>query len=864
MKKIIIISAFLLSFVNGFSQEQIPDSITNGLAYYAYAIENFGNTLPQEMVYLHFDNTSYYRGDQIWFQSYVVTSGLNRPTELSKTLYVELLNPGGEIIAKRTLPIEDGRCHGSFPLTHLPFYSGFYEVRAYTKYMLNFGEEAIYSRIFPVFERPKQEGDFTEKTIQRYAVNKYPRKRELSKKAKKVNLKFYPEGGSLIEDIPCCVAFEATDAYGNPMELSGTVVDKKKNELTSFAVEHEGRGMFVYTPSAEGEGVVATVDGKQYRFDLPKPLKQGFTLHIDNLVSADNLVVTVQKNQQTPEEVLGLVVISRGKPLSYCMLNIKNNEAIRFKLDKSEWPAGVAQAVLFNTAGQVLADRLFFTRKAEQLAVNVRKEKDTYQPFELIELDFSVRDTVGNPVSVPLSVSVRDGEEEVENRHSLLTGLLLMSEIKGYVHKPSYYFEADDYEHRSALDQLLMVQGWRRYVWKQWTGMESFELKYLPEQGIEVHGEVLSMVRKKPKADVQISSFLQQRGEEDREDTMEKTDKPTFIDSFSTDSLGRFAFSTDITGKWSLILSVMEKGKKKDHRIILDRVFSPEPVKYPLAEMQIHIAGTEEEEIESEPDEDTDEEDFNTFMQAYEDSLKQRGIDEKIHRLDEVVVKAKRRGKEADIYENRARSIAFYDVASEIDDITDNGKYIGDDIHELMINMNPNFVRWLRGGNEYLRYKGKAPLFVINYERTMATEMDYNKYKLLTLESIKSIYINEDFSAKSRYADPRMSPMDADELYSCVVFIETHPSGQIPVKAGKGVRKTWIDGYSESKEFYQPDYSVLPEEDDYRRTLYWNPELKPDEAGNAQIRFYNNSRCRKLRINAETISADGIIGVLDE
>lgn len=38
-----------------------------------------------------------------------------------------------------------------------------------------------------------------------------------------------------------------------------------------------------------------------------------------------------------------------------------------------------------------------------------------------------------------MSVSIRDGWEEVESRHSMLVDLLLMSEIKGYVHRPLYY-----------------------------------------------------------------------------------------------------------------------------------------------------------------------------------------------------------------------------------------------------------------------------------------------------------------------------------------------------------------------------------------------------------------------------------------
>ena len=104
--------------------------------------------------------------------------------------------------------------------------------------------------------------------------------------------------------------------------------------------------------------------------------------------------------------------------------------------------------------------------------------------------------------------------------------------------------------------------------------------------------------------------------------------------------------------------------------------------------------------------------------------------------------------------------------------------------------------------------------------------------------------------------------MEISSHYSCAVLIETYPEGKIPVEAGRGVRKTWIDGYDEPDEFYMPDYSVMPKENDYRRTLYWNPELRPDEQGRASVRFYNNSRCRRMKISAETLADDGAIGVL--
>lgn len=710
---------------------QIPDSIAGPLTALAHRVEQFGKALPQEKVALHLDNTSYYQGDDIWFQCYVVASGLNRPTEWSKTLYVELLNPGGEIVSKQILPVRNGRCHGHFALMQLPFYSGFYEVRAYTKYMLNFDEASVFSRIIPVFDKPEVPGNYVEKEISP-RVGKYPQERKRPRKEKKLNLRFYPEGGYLVKDVPVRVAFEATDAYGNPVDVSGRVVDKEGRECLTFATGHEGKGCFTYTAGEEEGRAEVIWNEKRYRFDLPEAREQGFACSVDNLSSPD----------------------------------------------------------------------------------------------------------------------------------SLLTDLLLMSDIKGYVHRPAWYFESGDLAHRRALDELLMVQGWRRYDWESMAGVRPFDLKYLPEQGIELHGTVVSMVRSKPRAGVEVSSFLSSPGEDP------EVGRQQSFGLFTTDSLGRFSFVSQIEGKWNLILAVTEKGKKKDYRIVLDRVFAPAPRMYPLAEMQVRVPGGEQKVAPS-SDEQADtvqvEEDYNLFLQAYEDSLRRLGIDEKIHHLDEVEVKARKRDKASDVYQARTKSIAYYDVASEMDDIQDRNGFVGDDIHELMRNMNPDFyTQFSPSGEEYLFYKGRLALFVINYERTRHEEMDFNKYRSLTLESIKSIYISEDLGTMCRYADPRFTPMNIDKLYGCVVLIETKPEGEIPAKGAKGVRKTWLEGYSKVKEFYSPDYRVLPREEDYRRTLYWQPELMTDEQGGATVRFFNNSRCRYPRVTVNVLDSDGRIGSLEQ
>ena len=135
--------------------------------------------------------------------------------------------------------------------------------------MLNFGEEIIFSRVLPVFDKPANPGEYKEKNIQKYAVYKYPQTRKKAMKAKKVNLKFFPEGGNLVKGVPSQVAFEVTDAYGNPITLFGRIINRRKEEIGHFATIHEGRGVFTYIPTGEdADKAEVELGGKKYRFDL--------------------------------------------------------------------------------------------------------------------------------------------------------------------------------------------------------------------------------------------------------------------------------------------------------------------------------------------------------------------------------------------------------------------------------------------------------------------------------------------------------------------------------------------------------------------------------------------------------------------
>ena len=119
-------------------------------------IYNYGETYPREQVYLHLDNTGYFEEETIWFKAYVVRTDKGMPTDLSKVLYVELLNNVGDVVETCKCAVIDGQADGSLNLKNV-FKSGFYEIRAYTRYMTNWGASECFSRVVPVFCSPRTE-----------------------------------------------------------------------------------------------------------------------------------------------------------------------------------------------------------------------------------------------------------------------------------------------------------------------------------------------------------------------------------------------------------------------------------------------------------------------------------------------------------------------------------------------------------------------------------------------------------------------------------------------------------------------------------------------------------------------------------
>ena len=474
------------------------------------ALEESSVSQVQEKVYVHTDNTCYFVGDTLWYKAYVVRADNLTPTDMSRILYVELLSPDGVLVERQQIIVApEGYTCGQFVLQD-SLYSGYYELRAYTRWMLNFGVsehmytvqetwkfmnrqlcadyyrlwDGLYSRVLPVYSKPEEAGDYDYRRM-------YQRPKTRLQKPKKDDLEvtFYPEGGHLIEGVPCRVAFDVQDQNTEAVDIKGTLKAGDQG-VGDIQTTHMGRGVFTVTPSEKRLKAQFTWRDKNYYFNLPKAEKSGVVLTVEGNR------VTIQGRGLPQDRQYGLSVLCRGALKHFEELGtLTDGKAVNIELPLSELPAGVNDLTVFDSDGRILADRLFFvpvgtTSPVGQISpVTPLSPTRTYQPYEPISIGVQL------PPNTTFSLAFRDTgtDEPTYNDGNLMTDLLLSSELRGFIAKPAYYFESDDQEHRDRLDLLMMVQGWRKYKWQELSDTAR-QMRYEPEKTMTVSGEVYKML----------------------------------------------------------------------------------------------------------------------------------------------------------------------------------------------------------------------------------------------------------------------------------------------------------------------------------------------------------------------------------
>ncbi len=526
-----IISCFL-SNTNGQSGNAAFTNIVNNLT-------SFSSTHKTEKAYLQFDKAYYAAGDTLYFKAYVTAGERHQPTDISGVLHVDFINPKNEIEQSEPLQIDSGVCWGDFVLPDsLP--AGNYRIRAYTQWMRNWGETDFFEKNISIGSLKKN--DTNTLSTQPVQTTK-----------SKADIQFFPEGGSLVVSIPTRVAFKAIASNGLSVDVKGVVIDKQNKEVGTFASTHAGMGIFVLTPTDDNSyrAKIIFADGTQNMVDLPTPVLAGASLTVDNHSDATATITVRVSNpfyHANQNQSLFLLIYSGGTVISAPFTLDAN--VISLNIAKRQLHTGVARVTLFSSGGEPLCERLFFVQKQNELALHIDSAKTEYARREKVKIWLNAKEASGANATGHFSMSVIDESlvpANETNETTILTYLLLTSDLKGYIEQPTYYF-TDTSEHaHNDLDVLMLTQGYRGFEWKQVLDSSHVSLAYLPEKGFDISGLVTNLSGK-PLQNAAINLLPADGG---------------FVLSRTTDDKGLFHFSNLVfTDTFHVILNAAnEKGR---------------------------------------------------------------------------------------------------------------------------------------------------------------------------------------------------------------------------------------------------------------------------------------------------------------
>ena len=869
MKLLLLVLSLQCMFVSSLHAQS--EEAARILSYIQKAM-NFSKVLPQEKVYLHFDNMGYFENETLWFKAYVTRTDTGHPTDLSKVLYVELLNPTGDVLQTLKYPIDSlGQSHGEMKLDTI-LGSGLYEVRAYTRYMTNWGTNAVFSRVIPIFKTPKTEGDYSDLTIATIPYhNRLPNRRDpldslyvravseeiyTESLAKTVSVQFYPEGGDLVVGKKCRVAMLAVDDNGHPYEGEGFLMNEKGDVLASIKTDTLGRGLFEVVPdtgrlSLQMRNLQKKEKYQVQFFNLPEAKRDGCALHVDAV--NENMLATLQCTEGVCGNLLGYVLMHNGN-IHRCD-TLTASPLIEIELDRQAMPEGVNQMTVFDSRGAIMADRLFFICPKPDRSDSIRVTAITQRlkPCGKVELELHALPNAN------LSFSAMDAKTMTNGKQgNMKTWMLLSSEVRGYIHNVDYYFEADDKEHRQNADLLMLTQGWRRYDWRLMSEKYTFRKAQPIEDQFYLYGKLNAYRKRNPVSNVHLYAILyNQKGQ-------------SLIGNTRTDSVGRYAFKLPfITDEWKMCIYTTrdgknpEKEKLKTYYVGIDRQFSPE-ARYLTPEEREILHPLKPNAFVKKPFEELEEED--EFIP----------ITEKDHVLQNVTVKAKKRYFVNDDWRwkneayGRQYATLYYDIDKELEKILDRGEpeptifeflcknnkmFNNPDCIDLpKVMLPPSPVKNHGMGSGHMAYGGRPIRWIMNNGERGDVFSDgtsgysdtgtayFVEFFPMFMSDIKSLYIVPDASGASN---------------EVLIYLYTHV--KYSTESNKGLRRTYFQGFNQASTFKTEDYSVIPPMADFRRTIWWQPDVKTDAEGKAKVEFFNNSTCEEMYISVEGMTPDGKI-----
>ncbi|MES1215961.1 MAG: hypothetical protein ABUT20_10615, partial [Bacteroidota bacterium] len=765
-----ICAIFLIVFFGTRSLAQNIDS----------TITAYGTRFGQERTYIHYDKSTYVPGETIWFKAYLMQGIF--PADESKTFYIDWTDDKGNLLAHNLSPVVEATTNGQFDIP--ADYAGQYiHVKAYTKWMLNFDTDFIYNKDLRILN--KNAGASAVKNTSIPVIE------------------FFPEGGDAIEGLINKIAFKANDQWGRPVKIKGIVQNNSGAKIDSLHVLHDGMGYFFINPKL-GESFTARwrdEKGTEHTTPLPPIKSSGVSIQVTISGAKRNFTINASADISAGLGSVYLIGTMNQMPVFKVEKDIRSGVSSGI-IPTQSLPSGILTITVFDKQWKPLAERITFVNNddyhfypelsVEHWGLNKRARNE-------------IQITVPEEISSNLSVAVTDADIDADSSSTIISHLLLTSEVKGTVYNPSYYFSDKSDSINQHLDLVMLTHGWRRFVWEDVVKGKLPRIIYQKDTSyLTLSGKVYGAQPSQFREGATIILILKQKDAEGK--LLYLPIEPNGV--FSDPSVSLFDTAH--------IYYRLSKGLTDASVLFMENRLPP-----PARRMSANgIFYNQLSDTTGNSRHFNFADEMTKLLQLYEGKL-----------LENVIVKSKTKTPVQILDEKYASGL-----------FTGGDGYQFDLVNDRLAGSSQNIFYYLQGkvaglqivpggSTPSLTWRGGSPQLFVDEVATDA-------------EMVNSISVN-DIAYVKVFRPPFFGGGTSG---NGAIAIYTRRGNDIQTTPGKGLNNNSVSGYTAIRQFYSPNYSNYSKENekkDLRTTLYWNPQVTTN-AQKKQVRlsFYNNDISR--------------------
>src|SRR5664280_2378579 len=771
-----------------------------------------------EKVYLHTDRNTYYPGDDIWFKAYLIDASDRLLSDHSNNLHVEIISPESIIIDSRIVKINDGLGNGDFHLSE-KLQSGRYRLRAYTNYMRNFGDQLFFNKEITVINSSDAVKVFSDSS---------------TRISNKPEIRFFPEGCSLVENVTSVIAFKAEGSQGNSFDVSGVIYSSSGEKVTEFKSTHNGMGTFLLKPGAGLRYYALSRNqiGDSDRYEIPESMTKGVVLNVSK-IDSDEILLTFKTNSETLPLVLNgdlsLTVSEHNEVLKTFSFRMKSLNSF-LNIPVNDLPDGIVQLTLTGPGSMPLCERLVYIQNREDIKIDLLTDKSVYNQRDSVSVKVSLK--VNSPMSeyAFLSFSATkdiSGDSSPEFPSTISSWFLLESDIRGPVEDPSCYFDSSNPDRLKDLDLLLLTQGWRNFKWKYENP------HYAAESGFTISGRLRKKIDDVPLQNARVNIAIFKKGN-------------PLITTVPADSTGRFNLEDiDFNGDAKLVASITgDKNNPKGWLLLDSAGYSPAMLNesmVPANRMRNN------DHFKNDNKHFSDNQIIKKNLPAYIQYAEISSSIQKKYKLSDTI------------------SLGTVTIIAKRQDKPESARVRSQ--HYLMA-LDPDYEYAVIPQSEIFNTIGRLISFKLHMNSGNLSGLAFRNPLVLLdgmvvgWDDISSLPVNWIERFDGLKPGSAAAAVWGEKGKGGVISIITRTGAQLdnetPVYHSVNAS---ISGYNEPRIFYSPKHHSKLESDykpDLRTTIFWEPNIKVENLKDFFLNFFNADSPSKVKVVVEGITTTGV------